>query len=143
MSKDINVRHVGFSGSRDGMTEKQHSFVYQYVSVLNEAKSMILHHGDCVGADAEMHNIAKSLSCKVVIHPPVAQDLRANCEGDECLPPKTYFARNRDIVDTCDILIATPGHINRLIGGTWYTVNYAKKRGIQLCVVLPDGTIEE
>ena len=143
MPKDINVRHVGFSGSRNGMTEQQRLFVYQYVSVLNDAKPMIIHHGDCVGADAEMHDIAKSLGCKVVIHPPTVPDLRANCTGDECLPPKTYFARNRDIVDACDILIATPGHTVRLRGGTWYTVAYAKKRGIQLCVVLPDGTVEE
>ncbi len=28
-------------------------------------------------------------------------------------------------------------------GGTWYTINFAKKRGRPLAVVLPDGTIEE
>jgi hypothetical protein len=56
--------------------------------------------------------------------------------------PKSFFARNRDIVDETDMLIATPA-TKKETGGTWYTINYSRKQKKQRVIVYPDGSIGE
>ena len=56
--------------------------------------------------------------------------------------PKSFFARNRDIVDETDIWIATPA-TKKEMGGTWYTINYSHKQKKHRVIVYPDGSIEE
>jgi hypothetical protein len=143
------------------------------------------HHGDCVGADAEMHEFclgSASLGMsRIVIHPPVDEEHRAFCgprttcycthgksrhrDGAYCwggggtcgckqyeqredqvivLPAKTHFARNRDIVDAVQFLIAAPyNNWEENVGGTWYTINYARKKGLWLAIVWPNGKVTE
>jgi len=55
---------------------------------------------------------------------------------------KPYHDRNRDIVDACDVLIATPDGPQRRHSGTWYTIDYARANRVAVVVCLPDGTIE-
>ena len=45
--------------------------------------------------------------------------------GNHC-----YFVRDRYMVDNCDCLLAVWDGIET--GGTWYTINYAKKKGIPI-----------
>ena len=129
---------VGFTGTRKGMTEKQKSelkwviFEYLQYSAIKE-----VHHGDCVGADSEFHHVMQDLT--VVIHPPEDDRYRANCRGNIILEPKPYLERNHDIVDACDVLIATPEGPEKQRSGTWATIRYARKLGKHIVIVDPEG----
>jgi hypothetical protein len=97
------------------------------------------HHGDCVGADAEAHDIATQRCVRVVIHPPTEDRLRAFCDvtNGQVLKPRPYIDRNHDIVDSCDVLVAAPRTDTELVrSGTWATIRYARKQG-KLVSILP------
>ena len=65
---------IGFIGSHHGMTPAQMQVLH---SMLTGHKGAALHHGDCVGADAQAHEVACSLGRDVTIHPPVNGTHRA------------------------------------------------------------------
>lgn len=141
-----SVECIGFTGTRHGMSEIQRSILRQF---LREMKPNLLRHGDCIGADAQAHEIADSLGMNIIIHPPVDEAHRAFCrtpEGGGSLTlevPKRHFARNRDIVNNCDVLIACPIDNERQhFGGTWYTYDYALKQKRPLICIYPNGRIE-
>lgn len=129
---------VGFTGTRNGLTIKQYD---KLKSLLSSMSVNEFHHGDCVGADAESHNIASDLSLPIIIHPPIKEDLRAFKKSDILRQPKSYFARNRDIVNESDTLIATPATAEETQGGTWYTINYAIKMHKSVIIINPNGEI--
>jgi len=109
--------------------------------MLVEHKPSEVHHGDCIGADADFHQLSRSENIRVVIHPPVKDVNRAFCNGDVVLPPKPYITRDDDIIDAVDVMIATPKEYNMILrSGTWTTVRHARKKGKTVFVILPDGT---
>jgi hypothetical protein len=62
---------------------------------------------------------------------------------DILYPTRPYLARNKDIVDACTILIATPAQNSEIQrSGTWATVRYAKSKydRSRIVIVRPDGT---
>jgi hypothetical protein len=139
-SKVLHMK-LGFTGTRRGMTTKQAETFQQVLKSCNPGE---FHHGDCIGADDEAADIAHDflLPDMIVVHPPTDDTHRAfNGSGNERMrEPKTHFARNRDIVDETDMLIAAPyesEHQKR--GGTWYTVDYAKKKRRRVIIIWPDG----
>ena len=137
-----DARHLGFTGTRSGMTPEQQHTVRR---LFEKEGSFTFHHGDCVGADTEAHNLACDADAYIVLHPPIKDDLRSFCESDERHSPKSYFARNRDIVEASHVLVATPFTAHETQGGTWYTINYARKRKakgdpITIIIVQPDGS---
>lgn len=131
---------LGMTGARDGMTFSQK---HTFKQGLEHFKVTTLHHGDCIGADAESHDIASAAGLSITIHPPEKDELRAfkREEGDQEREPKNYFARNRDIVNESEILFGFPKTMFETKGGTWYTINYGKKIGKPVYVVLPDGSV--
>lgn len=133
--------HIGMTGTREGMTDAQKRVFDSYLRNWRGACS-VFHHGDCIGADAEGHQMAKELGYDVVIHPPEKNEVRAYCLSEHMWPEKGYFARNRDIVDCSEYMLATPVTNFETKGGTWYTINYAKKKGKHLWIIYPDGTID-
>jgi hypothetical protein len=101
-----------------------------------------LHHGDCVGADAQAHELASLLGHRVTIHPPNNNRVRAWKTSPDIRAPKAYLTRNKDIVRETDILIAAPAEPEEQIrSGTWSTVRYARRLGKPVFVILPDGTV--
>jgi hypothetical protein len=132
--------NAGFTGTRNGMTDAQKAAV---LSVLLKQGVTSISHGDCVGADEDVHLLARMNGVDVNIYPPTDSSLRAFCMGAKYMAePKTHFARNRDIVDTSDILIATPAlMVETDTGGTWYTIRYARKKGKPVLIVWPDGAL--
>ncbi len=131
---------IGFTGTRIGMTAAQKS---TFQSLMRHFTPTEFHHGDCVGADADAHEMAEKY-CHIVVHPPIDSTHRARKLGRVMCQPKTYFARNRDIVNDTDRMIATPmqaEHQDR--GGTWYTIDFARKKGKPVAVINPDGTLSE
>jgi hypothetical protein len=115
---------VGFTGTRMGMTEGQ---VAHLRSLLLQLGATGLHHGDCLGADAQAHAVALELKLFITIHPPEDSKYRAFCEGwDYMMAPAPYLARNHDIVRECQhLLVAPKRNEQELRSGTWATWRYA------------------
>lgn len=138
--------NLGFSGSRRGMSSLQKQAFQKVVNDLQVAKGIgKFHHGDCVGADAEAHAFVRNRGIFIIVHPPENATNRAYCVGNEVRPSYDYSTRNRHIVEETDRLIATPlmtEHEQRQSGfgsGTWHAVNFARRCGKQVMVLLPDG----
>lgn len=134
---------LGFTGTREGLILDQRDAV---CSILDRVKPTEAHHGDCVGADEDFHEILRYsfADTKIVIHPPSDNAYQAFCEGDEILPAKPYLDRNRDIVDACELLIACPAErTEQQRGGTWYSIRYARKVGRKTKIIYPDGSVSE
>lgn len=135
---------IGFTGTRDGMTEAQKVTVKKILKGFRDAYPEF-HHGDCVGADADAHEIAEKLRYHIVIHPPTNNSLRAYCKGEDVslLDLKPYLVRNKDIVKDTETLIATPnGFKEKQQSGTWSTVRFAQKQNKFILIVWPDGTVK-
>lgn len=120
---------IGITGSRDGMNGLQKKFCQYVFEALNPAQ---VHQGDCVGADADAFKIARKLGIYTVCHPPEKHELRAYTICDETRSPKSYFARNRNIVNETDLLIGFPSKSSPKLGGTWYTIKYAWNKNLPL-----------
>lgn len=132
----------GFTGTRDGMTDAQKTSLREFL----RGGAGELHHGDCVGADSEAHDIADECGYSIRIHPPLDPKLRAwrKVPTHMMFPEQSHFARNRTIVQNTIALIATPKEmVGQARGGTWYTVGYARKLGKTVVLILPDGTINQ
>lgn len=142
-------RNIGFTGSQLGMSDAQKIAVASLVKNILTANQYMsyhtmFHHGDCMGADEEAHNIVSQYEglC-IVVWPPSVANKRAFCNGDSIQPVQGYLERNQSIVDTSDYLIAAPKGPEELRSGTWSTVRKARKKGIPIAVVYPDGRIEK
>jgi len=133
---------IGFTGTRNGMSEIQMRMVFQ---ALNQAHPEEVHHGACMGADKDFHNIATSQLIPIVIHPGVDRQgkspSRAVCNFyKEMKPEKFYLDRDKDIVDAVDYILACPKGKEEIRSGTWATIRYARKKRKQLVIIYPDGT---
>jgi len=110
-----------------------------------------LHHGWCIGADAQAHALARNVGAHIVGHPPSDTSKQASLRlADFAGIHKTYayLTRNRHIIrDGVDGLIAAPKDFvqpKSLRGqGTWTTVGYARQAGRRIWIVFPDGTFKE
>lgn len=130
---------VGMTGTRSGMTKAQKD---KFEKILIFLEVTELHHGDCVGADADAHDIATKLGIKTVAHPPTKDDLRAYKQADTILPAWPYFTRNRHIVDNTCLLIGVPWSMTHKKGGTWYTIKYGQEKG-PVCIISSEGILHQ
>lgn len=121
-----NPMNLGFTGTRKGMTERQSDHL---IRVLEQFTPEQFHHGDCVGADAEAHDIAVDMGLYVVIHPPTDYKHRAWCEPNEMRDEFPYLERNHNIVDEAVHLFAAPGTNHEVRrSGTWATIRYHRDK---------------
>ena len=133
---------VGFTGTRNGMTKRQEE---RLISILNEIKLPAqFHHGDCIGSDAEAHDIASKLGYRTIAHPGTdntgKSPLRAYCKAAEIREARPYLLRNMDIVDEAEIVIATPKEsTEQRRSGTWQAIRYARRKGKKLIILSPEG----
>lgn len=138
---ELKVRHVGFTGTRQGMSSYQKAVLKRSMAAASSTDTTnILHHGDCKGADAEAHAIAIELGWKVIIHPPIKRIMRAYCDdGAVVLPPMDYLARDEEIVRVSNFMFAAPkSNKEERRSGTWYTVRYARKMGKRVILLNRD-----
>lgn len=130
---------TAFTGTRHGMTTAQLDAVRDVL----QRRQGWLHHGDCLGSDKQAHDIGRALGFRITGHPPLNPVLRAYCECDELREPKPYIARDHDIVDETDELVAAPAEMQEILrSGTWATVRRARKMRKVVTIVYPDGTLE-
>ena len=134
---------IGFTGTRRHPTEAQIVALEEWMRMRMLLGPTTLHHGDCVGADEVAHDIAYLLEWSIVVHPPRDAAWRAWCDGDQILPEQEYRERNQAIVDVADVLVAAPHQDQEVLrSGTWMTVRMARRAGVPVVVIYPDGTIE-
>jgi len=133
---------IGFTGTRKGMTDTQKQTVHGLLNAWKgDYDNVTTHHGDCLGADAEFHEIARNLGLFVYIHPPTDDKLQAHCVGDYTYTPKHYLTRNAHIVDDSHVLVAAPASMRDITGGTWWTIRNARLKGREVHVIDPEGGI--
>lgn len=145
---------IGVSASRGGLTGPQREVAEEWLARL--AGRVELHHGDCVGGDEELADMATELGMWTVAHPPVNDRLRAFHRSTWRRPPEQYMTRNRRIVaEVAKALDAgvpaamwafpsTATPVARGPGsGTWRTVGIARRMlpPQMLTVVLPDAAV--
>lgn len=137
--------HVGFTGTRFGMTEPQHARMRDLVVNLYRDAGLTFHHGDCVGADAQWHKIVRQeVGGWIVGHLPQDQTHRAFCDFDEVRQPLPHMRRNRAIVNESAIVFAAPYDMTEQErGGTWATIRMARKAKRELVIAYPDGSVRE
>lgn len=138
------MKHIGFTGTQRGMTERQKGVVKDLLS--EHGYAFVAHHGDCIGADSDFHDIVCMESdCQIVLHPCIFDTKRTFCAldlRDECRSPKPPLIRNRDIVNESGLMFACPGEkFMKVRSGTWSTVRYAQSVGVPVVIVFPDGTL--
>lgn len=134
---------VGVTGPRTGLsTDLQKERLYAKLLRFNLITDgpADFRFGDCVGVDAASAEIAQTHGYRTIAHPPMNPEFRAFFPADVILPPKSYFARNRDIVNRSDVLIACPENAERKRGGTWYTIEYARSLKKPILFIFADGS---
>lgn len=137
----LEKKQIGFTGTRDGMTPAQRLVVTR---ILLHEKPTKVHSGDCIGADATFHQIARQLGIWSVGHPPINPKNRAWCDFDEVEPEGDYHARDRNIVNASHLLLSTPATEHEVLrSGTWTTLRYARKIERPFKIILPSGLIRE
>ena len=127
---------IGFTGTRNGMTEAQKQQLYKLLSQYSGE----FHHGDCVGADTQAHEIAKELGFKLILHPSTAIT-RAWNTGDYENVPAPPLVRNKHIVNETQFMFATPKEEGVVsFGGTWHAIRYAARQHRNVFIIWPNGT---
>lgn len=133
--------HLGITGTRKGLTEDQFNAIYNFV--VDNVGISHLHEGDCIGVDYQLTLIFETIRPDVTIvrHPPLNIKTQANGPYDISWEPKPYLQRDKDIVRESKYLWAAPKGEEIVRSGTWATVRYARKRGIPITIIMPDGNI--
>lgn len=136
----MTALHIGFTGTRHGMTKAQVTSVERciYWAAGPHELDIVAHHGDCVGADEQFHGLCRrnTRSVRIIVHPST-HHLRAFCAGDETLERLPPLDRNAAIVASSQVIIAAPYEDKtKLRGGTWSTIRIALR-------ALRDGKLRE
>ena len=145
---------VGVTGTREGMIlEQRKAFCSMCCcdpsSTVDINLATEFHHGSCRGVDVQAARIVNdlcNLDCEIHCHPGPSDDPNQENSGVDTVihEPKNHFARNRNIVDTMDLLIVVPREKPLgSLGGTVYTAGYARKKGKRAIIIWPDGTVED
>jgi hypothetical protein len=131
---------LAFTGTRKGMTKAQRRTLRHHL-MTTDKRPTVAHHGRCVGADEDMHDLLLAAKVPVETWPGDIEDLRAPCLGAAVdHEPMSCLARNQRIVEACDYLIVAPaGYTEERRSGTWATARAAREMGKPVYVVLPDG----
>lgn len=129
---------IGFTGTREGLTQLQHSALVAWFSARPRG---ILHHGDCVGADASVHETALYHGWRIEAHPGLVGRRAYSMGCAKVHPPRPNLDRNSDIVEASEELLACPLDAEKLRSGTWATVRRARRRKMKITIFWPNGSV--
>jgi hypothetical protein len=133
--------NIGFTGTRLGMTKGQLAELERLLTIATKLYpgETYFHHGDCVGADEQAHDLVaeKFPQIKIVIHPPDDDRSRAFCMTSHIVNiPQPYLIRNTNIVLNSEILLAAvKKNEEELRSGTWYIIRKAKALKIPVTII--------
>lgn len=136
---------LGFTGTQHGMTDIQAQIVFDEMMLLGQVPEDVVteaHHGCCVGADEQFHEMLAYMPMEMVVHghpPLITTKMAKGLICDVMHEPLEYLVRNRVIVDAVDTLFAAPQGEEELRSGTWSTVRYARRKGINIRIIMPNG----
>lgn len=139
-----NQINLGFTGTREGMSPQQLGALGQWLGVYLPDIAEF-HHGDCIGADMQAHDIVDALKrsrfsgIAIHSHPGNIKPMQAMSKADVVYQPKPPLERNRDIVAASDRMFAAPLNESGR-GGTWMTIRWAQSHGTHITIILPDGS---
>lgn len=138
--------NVCVTGTRFGMTPAQRVRLYSFVDTYRD-KITSFHHGLCRGVDVEARDIVSQALPKVPIHAhpgPDGDEWQGDALVKEVLHEgKGHFARNREMVELAEVVVVIPKEVERQEkGGTWYTHDYALKRGKRVVLITPEGVLQ-
>lgn len=145
MTAHSEVDHVGFSGSRLGMSDKQLEWFERLLIIrMSQCGLGWFHHGGCIGADTQAHMIAKELGYRIELHPSLDHKFTAihMTDCDKTNPEFSYHGRNQRIVLASKFLMMTPRSTGQQ-GGTWNTIGHARSIKRPHTVIYRNGKIEE
>lgn len=140
------ITHIGFTGTRDGLTTAQaHKLDY---FLQNFGGTYVARHGGCIGADKEFHDLAlgDEKCYHIIVHPSKDPSLQANYyvrpNRDHVRPPLDYLIRNKNIVYTSNLMVACPKEDKPVIrSGTWATIRLCRDEGTRLYTIYPNGAM--
>lgn len=140
-----HIMRIGFTGTRHGMSAAQQLAVRRLFETY-KLSIVEMHHGDCIGADAQAHVLMREvcLTATITIWPcvPLGHPARAGMAADITMPVAPALQRNLEIVEHATMLIATPQtDVEVIRSGTWATIRYGRKLGLRGRVILPNGSI--
>src|SRR5215472_2870990 len=99
-------RRLGFTGTRAGMSRLQTETVAR---LLWQYRPSLVRHGDCIGADEQFHELARSQGFPIELLPSNIPNQRAFCQGARHIyPDDKPLLRNARIVIMSDFIIAAP-----------------------------------
>lgn len=126
--------HLGFTGTRHGMSPAQHARMLLELDRLIDLDEMTnAHHGCCVGADAQFHAAVRDIPCVCVVgHPgpdwPDGDLCDRSLQFDALIRPRPHMQRNREIVADSKVMLAAPFEDEpQMRGGTWKTIGMARR----------------
>ena len=138
---------IGITGTRNGFSDKQKETFLKYLEEHNLLKTVTeFHQGNCIGVDVEAARIFYEKTDAVIhAHLPEKKGLLGTTKYNHVnCKPKNYLARNRDIVNSSDIMFAIPREMkHQSFGGTWYTHDYSLKQTKKTITIFPDGSLLE
>lgn len=119
---------VAFTGRRDGLTEEQKNGLREFLFTLG-SRHYVFVHNDGEGSDQVFKNLCTELGHEVAENH-IDSDVGA-------------MARNRSLVRSCTLLLATPptDDILKKGSGTWETIKYGWKYGKKVGVFQSDGRL--
>lgn len=137
-------RRIGFTGTRKGMSRLQKETLNMLLQLTRTWTCVEFHHGDCAGADKQAFQIAQSHKHTTYAHPASGFGWRAYTASDFVYAPLPSLERNKVIVQSVQLLLATPDdYKERMRSGTWSTVRYARKIGCPLWIIFPNGRLRK
>lgn len=136
---------IGFLGTRHGMSPSQQKALKE---LIDSKEFSEFHHGDCIGSDAQAHDILSEYKkmnkdIKIVGHPPKSAKTRAFCKFDIEMIPDSFHNRNRHIIDATDVFVATPDISEKVKSGTWNAIRYARMKNKKVYIIHKSGRIEK
>lgn len=138
---------VGFTGTSRVVPLAQREALAQLLLEL-APKHIDCAHGGCVGADDVFDElVVKHTHWHRWIYPSDIGNMRSNAwmqrESWRATPwePRAPLVRNHLVVERATMLVACPRGPEMRRSGTWSTVRLARKRGLPVTIVWPDGFV--
>lgn len=133
---------LGVTGTREHLTQIQETSGLRLLRDRRDRGIIWQHNGDCIGADHFAARTWRRMGGLIFGHPPSDNKGRAYFAFDKAALPAPYGVRDQTIVDWADTMIAFPKTMQEeQRSGTWMTVRMARRKGISISFVWPNGEI--